>query len=319
MSNKKTRKYEIIITGATGFVGRRLQKQIIKHYPKDKILNLGEGVNLVNKLTIKNLPKNPKLIIHLAAETDTSKKDHRVNDIGLKNLYLALGNLDSKTHFIYIGTMINVAGRPSCTKPVNEKTKYYPTNEYTRTKVAGEKFLINKCKKDKFKLTILTPNTIYGKDVRSNSLFDILGKGIKNKSLAVRINWPGKSALIHVDDVVLAIIAFSKIKPTSGKPDKYLLYSENLSISEISRIMHKKMNVKYHPINIPNNIWSFLSLGRKYIPIFELLLPSNWYNQIWRVGIIVDDVVMAKSEKVQKKIRNWNPKRLKDCVEDVVN
>lgn len=325
---------KIIITGATGFVGKRLVNKIATRYPKKEILCLVRNksnplettgrkvikllglktkrVDLVTGEGLENLPKNPEVIIHLAAETDTAKKDHRVNDQGVKNLYYALGTLGPKSHFIYIGTMISVVGRINTKKPIDEKTPANPTNEYTRTKAAGEKFLINKCKKDKFRLTILTPNTIYGKGVRPNSLFDMLRTGIRRQSLPVRINWPGKSALIHVNDIVKAIIYFSKHKPKPGKPEKYLVWAENLSIGEISELMHKKMNIEYRPINLPQFAWEIFKYARRFIPYSEPVLPAKIYNQLWRAGIIVDDVVWAKTDKLFKIYKTWKPKLLKD-------
>lgn len=99
----------IIVTGAAGFVGRRLVKKLSRAYPPKNILCLikeineakdQKGIKVIKKLGLKtkkadlvsgkglgNLPKKPQLIIHLAAETDTSKSDHRVNDVGVKNLY----------------------------------------------------------------------------------------------------------------------------------------------------------------------------------------------------------------------------------------
>ncbi len=302
----------MVLTDFNQFPGKfKVEKRI-----KSLGYNL-KKVDLLDSTTLKTLPKNPGLVIHLAAQTDTSKGGFKVNHQGLINLYEALGYLGPKTHIIYLGTMVNTAGRSNYKEPINEDSEYIPTNAYTRAKVLGEYFLIKKCKRDKFSLTILVPNTIYGKYVKSNSLFDVLKKGISSNLLPVRLNWPGKSAFIHIDDVVSAIISFSKITPRPGYPQKYFLYAENLSIPQVCKIMSQKMEVKFKPLNVPDIIWRVLTLGRKYIPKLEPFLSPNIYNQIWRAGIIVDNVVQAKTNKISDVIRGWNPKRLKDSVSDI--
>jgi nucleoside-diphosphate-sugar epimerase len=319
----------IVITGATGLVGRNLIPKIIKVFPQKNILCLvkkqensseSKGVAILKKYAISvknvdlesgyglnNLPKNPKLIIHLAAETNTSKKNHKVNSTGVRNLYSAFHQLSSETHFIHIGTMVSVVGRKSCKNPIDENTSDHPTNEYTRTKVEGENFLVKKCLKDKFRLTIIRPNTIYGKSVRKNSLFDMVKNMISKKSIITRINWPGRSSLVHVDDVVKAILFFSKTKPKAGVSEKYLLCAENLSISDISKILHKNMHIKYRPINFPKWFWQIASKFRPLIPYFEKPLGTNLYNYLWRSSIIIDDVVWCKTNKINKVFKKWKP------------
>lgn len=330
----------IVITGATGFVGRRLIPQIVKIYPHNKILCLvknqdnnfeSEGrkiiekygilirkVNLITGEGLKNLPKKPSLIIHLAAETDTAKPNHDVNSLGVINLYKALGRLNAYTHFIHIGTMVNIAGRLNCRYPIDENTTDHPTNEYTRTKVEGEKYLIQKCINDKFRLTILKPNTIYGKGFRKSSLFDMVINMVRNDSLITKINWPGRSSLIHADDVVKNIIFFSQKLPRIGIPTKYLLYSENLSISDISKLIHIKLGKKYSPIRIPNGLWKFISTFRVIIPYLEKILPTMIYNYFWRLSIIIDDVVWCNSKKAFNANKKWKPILLKDVIEEML-
>ena len=167
----------IIITGATGFVGKRFIKLAVKKYGVKNILCLIKDtdvpleidgrkllndmhvktkyINLVTKKGLKNLPKSPEVIINLAAITDTAIPDHRCNDIGVKNLLNAFGALGPNTHFIHFGTMVAWSGRLNCTKPFDKNSSMSPTNEYTRSKVRGENILIERQKIDGFKLSIL--------------------------------------------------------------------------------------------------------------------------------------------------------------------
>ena len=331
--------YDILVTGATGFVGKVLIKKLVKKFGNKKILCLVydqnsplelEGRSLLDKLgvsythvdltdsrTIPKLEKQPQLVIHLAAETDTSKRNHLVNYIGVKNLYDSLKSINN-CYFIHIGTMVEVVGRPNCSKPIDEASKDYPTNEYTRTKLAGENFIIEKCVKDKFKLTVIRPNTIYGKGVRKNSLFDMVTSMIKKQSLITKINWPGKSALIHVEDLTNIIMQFTKSAGLKGKPQKYLAYGENLTIFQISEIIHREINIPFKPIIIPNFIWVIIRQVRGLIPIFEYILPYNFYNSFWRFGIIIDNVVWCKSSRLSKKIKYLKFKKFNKSVVDVI-
>jgi dTDP-4-dehydrorhamnose reductase len=66
----------ILITGASGFVGSKLFPLIKKNYPGEKIFVPDQKrCDLVTKKGLENIPQNPILIFHLAAVTDTSKRD----------------------------------------------------------------------------------------------------------------------------------------------------------------------------------------------------------------------------------------------------
>ena len=214
--------------------------------------------------------------------------------------------------------MVNVAGRKSCKYTANESTEYFPSNEYTRTKVVGETYIKDYCHKLEIPLIILTPNTIYGTGMRKGSLFDMLTGFIKRKSFITRLNWQGKSALIHVDDVVKAITYFLNQKYPLSTMEKYFLYSENKTISELSILLHKKLNINYKPIILPAFIWKIIKFLRPYLYLSERILPAYLYNYIWRLSIIIDDCVFAESDKLKLVCGRWKPKLIKNHISDVV-
>lgn len=332
----------VIITGANGFVGQHLVPlakryfgasnilclvtKTIKEKPLEdnglKILKENDletlEVDLVTGKNLDKLPKKPRLVIHLAANTDTSKPDHRANDLGTKNLIMAIGPLDKNTHIIYTGTTVLYSGRLDCSKPITELTKPVPTNEYGRSKLRAENFLKEQSKLQGFPLTVLKLNTIYGGDPRSYKMFKVLKKNILARKLTTRLNWPGKTAIIHVKDVVSAILMFSKKTPKIGKQETYILSAENLTMAQISKIMHKKMGIEYRQINLPKFLWKALSLSRIVIPLFERITPLPIYNLSWRFGLIVDNVIWCKTDMVSKALPNWKPCKFAKGVEDEV-
>jgi nucleoside-diphosphate-sugar epimerase len=329
----------ILISGSNGFVGQNLVPKLIRLYkneqlvcltikPRKKHERIGLEVlknlkvktieiNLLNTKTLNSLPKKPDLIIHLAASVDTADSDFRANDEGTKNLLSAIGPLTKKTHFIFISTAAVWTGRKNCTSPITELDPAIPNNEYGRTKLKAEKFLIEQSKIQGFSLTILRLNTVYGPDPREDKLFGVLKKMIENKSLLSRVNWPGKLGIIHVDDVVKTILAFTK--RSTPDPQLYLISAENITLETISKLMYKSMNIPYKPIRIPPEIWGLGKILNYFIPLFERILPSRLYNPFWRAMLVLDNVLMASPYKVFKTLPKWKRKKFKDHVKEVIN
>ncbi|MBI2600865.1 NAD(P)-dependent oxidoreductase [Candidatus Daviesbacteria bacterium] len=322
----------IVITGANGFVGQKLAPLALNYFKPSDILCLihnenshleKRGIKILKKFGLKTLevdlvtgknldfvPKSPEFVIHLAANTDTSKSDHRVNDIGTKNLLAVLSGIGPKTHFIYTGTTVLMSGRVKCHKPFSEKDRANPTNEYGRTKLRAEKILQEACQEKKFSLTIARLNTVYGGDPREHKMFKVLEKDIKKSKFTTRLNWPGKTSIVHVDDVAKALLMLLKKPPKPGQSELVLLSAESPTFSEIIKVMHEKMGYSYKPINLPAFFWKLLSNNRKFILYLEKITPPSLYNLFWRLGLIVDDVIWCESINVPRKLSNWNPKKI---------
>lgn len=327
----------IILTGADGFVGQHLAPMLLKKFGRQKLLCItGSGKSILAKrgkkifreeeinyitadlLTGKNfdkIPRSPKIIIHLAANTDTAVKDHRINDEGTKNIFSLL-KLGKSSHFIYTSTTVIFSGRDNVNNPINDKTIAKPTNEYGRSKLRAEEFLKSECLKNKIPLTILRINTIYGNDPRKYKLFGSLKNYALKNSVVSRLNWPGLTGLVHVDDVAKVITMIANSPPQPGKIQTFLVYSENLSLSQISNILHKALKKIYKPVNLPDWFWKMCSNLRRFIPIMEYFLPGRIYNFFWRTGLIVDDVIYCKSKKLFEKFPDWGRRELKNYIKD---
>lgn len=329
----------VIITGASGFIGQHLTPLAYNQFKQHLICFIGNGrtelekrgikilkqngikfstIDLVTKRNLNKLPKFPRFVIHLAANTDTSIKNHKVNDIGTQNLFNSLKLDGSKSHFIYTSTTVLFSGRGDADKPILNRTFPKPTNEYGRTKLAAEEFLLASCKKNKIPLTIIRINTVYGNDPREYKMFASLKTLIKNNSIIPRLNWPGLTSIVHVKDVAEIILKLSNKPPNPGMAQVFTLYSENLSLSEISRLMHKDLKIDYHPINLPYSFWKICAYLRKFVPLLEHLLPSHIYNMLWRAGLIVDNVIYCKSREIFKMYPEWKPRKLKDTIKDTL-
>ena len=222
----------ILITGANGFIGNHITPQIKKKYNNEEIFCLNEGkFDLVTGKNLVKIPQNPRLIIHLAAATDTSKRDQKCNDTGTENLIKHLPKIGPKTHFIYTSTQAVFSDRRDTDKSIDQKTKPATNNEYGKTKLKAENILLAASKKQKFKLTIIRLPTVWGDNPRKNSFLNFLKSLVDKNSLISRLNWPGKVALINVEDIANFIV---KTCSTTPKNQEIItVASQNLTLAEI--------------------------------------------------------------------------------------
>lgn len=333
----------ILITGATGFIGRRLIGQLSKLENKKEIICLVHEksdsklektgrdvikkhgvsfipVDLLSGSGLDKAPKAPRLIFHLAAITDTAVKDHSINDVGTKNLLEAIGSLNRNTHFVYTSSIAINDNRQDYSVPVNESTKVpRPCNEYGRKKLLTEQYLIQKSKEQGFSLSIVRVSCVYGEGSKKDGLFDGTYKMVLNNSILTRINWPGKMSLINVDDMASFLIQVSKLKPKPGHYEVYVPSIEVLTLADMSKIIHDAYGLKYEGINFPSWFWSFCRFFAKRKYIFEPVLPHKLYNKFWQACILVNNEYWNTSKKINKFFSVRKPMKFKDYYKKMAN
>src|SRR5438034_1291566 len=81
------------------------------------------------------------------------------------------------------------------------RTDRQPMSRYVLSKWRAEKFLLAEAQRRGFRLTILRLCTVYGPEFRPNTFFDVLKKEVERGTIVSRLNWPGLTSFIHVDDV----------------------------------------------------------------------------------------------------------------------
>ena len=277
----------ILITGANGFIGNHITPLIKRGYKNEEIFYLNQGrFDLVTVKNLNKIPQNPRLIIHLAAATDTAKSDQRCNDLGTKNLIKNLKDIGPKTHFIFTSSQAIFSGRHDTEKPIDDKVPPCQNNRYGKTKIEAEKILLTAAKKQKFKLTIIRLPTVWGNNPRKNSFLNFLKSLVNKNSFISRLNWPGKVGLINVGDAAKFILKSSLSAPQ--KPKIISIAAENLTLAEIFEKITIGKGKFYNQVRIPDFVWNLAKFLRPYLKYFEPILPANFYNYFWRASIVVD-------------------------------
>lgn len=283
----------ILVTGYSGFIGNKLLSLIRFKYPKEKIFLLGKKkCDLVTKKGLYLIPKNPRLVFHLAATTDTSKRDQKCNNMGTRNLLSTLTEIGPKTHFIFTSSQAIFSGRKNAEKPINSDTLPSPSNEYGKTKLEAEKILLTAAKEKGFKLTIIRLPTVWGENPRKNAFLNFLKKLVEGGSIFSRLDWPGNIALTNVEDAAKFILDSSVTSPIN--PEIISIATENLTLADIFKKITIGKGKTYKKVKIPRFIWKLAKFLKPYLRYFEKIIPITLYNYLWRASIVVDNTLACK-------------------------
>ncbi|HMQ68681.1 MAG TPA: NAD(P)-dependent oxidoreductase [Ignavibacteria bacterium] len=316
---------DIIVTGATGFIGRRLIKDLLKVYEKDRILCLIRDktdeleisgrkiledlnvrtkiIDLVSGKGMEDLPEKPKIIFHLAASTESGDKDHRCNDKGTQNLLNAFSGLNKNTRFIFTSTTAIFSGRKDLEKPLTRYSSPYPSNEYGRTKLAAENILYEYSERTGMECIVFRLSTVWGEGTRKDGLFDKINKLVKNGSLIPGLDWKGRTGLINVNNVSAILVSGPDHRPEKNF-SQYILSHESLTLAEISEVICRKNNVEYRKIKLPGMIWKAAEITAKRSADFERIIPGGLYNLFWRLNLIVNDSLHCKPDEFLENLRD---------------
>ena len=190
----------VMITGARGFLGKRLVKRLSE--TKEFDLDI-----LTQDITDLNLHIEPSdVIIHLAAKHPSNKGDIlKVNYEATKRL----GALcSSDTHFIFLST--DYVFKEENSKQYSENSKKEPETDYGISKSLAEEYLKQSLKN----VTIIRTSMLYGyyNEQRNNFIQFLIKKLDSNKKIDVYTDVFTRPT--HVDDLSRFIIEIIRDKKT---------------------------------------------------------------------------------------------------------
>lgn len=259
----------IIVTGATGFIGRHLIPTLLgKGY---NVLTINRDINKANLLfgnynncintdlhdVNKIFQFGPDIVIHLAAML-TSKDDYDIIDSLLEanivfgtKLLSILSNCNNLKLFINTGSFAEYSMGPG-----------YVENAYlyTATKTAYKQILKFYAHKNDYNYINVIPYTIYGGHDSQKKIMDLLKDSFEVKE-PIKMS-PGEQILdfIHIDDVVSFysyIIEHITTFVESNNTTYHLGTGIGTSIKTLASMLEnkydKKCNVKWGGLNYRKN------------------------------------------------------------------
>ncbi len=314
------------ITGATGFVGIHLINLLQRDEKVKRIYVLVRNQNKLDErltskekifaiqgdlFSLKEIPQDVNFVVHLAGLTKSYKKEnyYRINRDGVKKIIEKSAALKNLQKFILVSSLAAQGPSLKC-KVCKEEVTPHPVSDYGKSKLAGEKEALKF--KEKMDIVILRPPAVYGTwDFDFLEEFKMLKKGV---SINVK-HKPSERfvSLINVEDLVKAILFFSREKTKSGE-SFCVAETKQYSWEEVEKISSSLLG-KRVKISITIPLWigyiiafilTFISYLSKKGYIFNLDKINEIRYRCW----------ICSSEKA-KKYGFTAEKSFKDSLKDV--
>lgn len=301
----------ILITGATGFIGRRLTAQLIDrfgaralacivHTPRTAAETAAAaafqraGVTLLEgDLTRTPVSEAPPpavdLVFHLAGNIDTSASEDqlRVNDAGMASLLAWLRPVSRGCRIVYTSSVAVLDRSGPTTGPLHAGSPCTPRTAYGVTKLRGEAILRDAAERDGFEWTIVRLPTVYGPGQKPGGLFDLLISSARTGGLISRLNWPGRTSILFVDDAAAILIGLAT-HPSEKHQICCVSSGEEVTLADIAREAGALLNRPPKPIRLPGMFWR-AARRVAWNPVVRGMVPRSAYVAYWRLTLVLDD------------------------------
>ncbi|MCL9683584.1 NAD-dependent epimerase/dehydratase family protein [Legionella maioricensis] len=272
---------KILVTGATGFVGRSLVPALLEagHEVRCAVsckvdyLQTEQAVidRLENQKDWSEVLQGIDTIIHLAArvhimqEKSKSSLDEycKVNSLATKSLAEQAAKHGVK-RFIFLSS-IKVNGESTAKGcPYTEESIAQPEDPYGQSKLEAEQYLHSISQSTKMQIVILRPPLIYGAGVKANFLkmLKLVDKGLPLPFGKVQ----NRRSFIYIDNLISALCAV--IAAPEAANQVYLVADDgSLSLAHLMDLIAKEMKVKVRLLAVPVNL---LTLSLKLLGLKNL-------------------------------------------------
>ncbi len=256
----------VLVTGATGFVGAKLVRELIAQGNEVRVLHRASssledlaGLRFRSQLgdvtdlsSLVSACRPVDTVFHLAGAIAYSRAMrpmmNAVNVGGTQNVVSAIQQKSARTKLVYMSSVVAVGASFNGT-PLDEDSPFnlgHLDLGYFETKRAAEKSVVVACRSGRLEAVILNPSTIYGAGDAK--------KGSRGTQLQVaRGHQPfytsGGVSVVSVHDVVAATLKAAEV---GRNGERYILSGENLTIKELFQRIAALTGTKPPPIYLPN-------------------------------------------------------------------
>jgi nucleoside-diphosphate-sugar epimerase len=259
----------VLVTGATGFVGSHLVEALLQkgHCVTCLVRNTAKAGalqklpvqlvigDLADPAAIRKAAGAVHTVYHVAAVLKAAGRDHyfEVNQLGTRRLLEILAEVNPcLNRFVHISSLAAVG--PSVDgRGLTEEERPHPISWYGESKLESELEALRYARI--FPVTILRPSAVYGP---GDSETLLIFRMIKHGCLFTPGRFARRFSLIHVDDLVAAIIEAGKRSVPSGEIF-FISRHEIYSWEDVGRSIARALGTRYRQIAIP--LWMAVTAG----------------------------------------------------------
>jgi UDP-glucose 4-epimerase len=311
----------VLVTGATGFIGRVLVERLAASYGSTAVICLVKadrhrdrtaalarfrqlGVRVIEgDLTDPAVSPEPPppvdVVYHLAANIDTAAalRDLRVNDRGTANLLDWLTPVLPGVRVMYTSSVAALDRKGPSPGPLDESSPCEPRTMYGLTKLRGEQIIASRAIRQEYTYTTLRLGTVYGPGCKEGGLFDRLITLAVTGSPLGRLNWPGRVSVIHVDDAVDLLMSLST-HPDAANQVFCVANPDAPTVGELSQRVARACGRPHRPLALPAWTWSLVRRVT-WLPATQMIASLVGARLYWRFSLLVDDVFWLNTRKLQ--------------------
>ena len=262
----------ISITGATGFIGRKLVLACLSAGYEVRILSRKisfdiPGATLFNadlldeKVEFHHFVKGADIVINCAGDNTNTSIMFDLHVKATKKL-LDESILQGVSRWIQLSSVgaygVHRVGE------IDENSQESPISIYEKTKTEIDQII----KESGIPYTIVRPSIVFGNNMNNNSIFDLVN--ILEKRLFFYIGRKAIVNYVHVDDVVNSLMQCVSNKLSIGK---VFVVSQSIIVEKMIESLLIGLNIKRSIIHIPE--WLVRLLFKVFIQYFSSSLTES--------------------------------------------
>ena len=253
----------IVITGASGFIGSRVSRFMADKFPNSPIIGVGQRESLPDKPANQNfcyvscnvldgklnyLPEKVDIVVHLAGDRRTFVKHHEFTTQMRSNVEMTVLMADyaykaGAKLFLYASTVYVYSGNAEL--PFREDFVEIPSDNLGATKLASESLLKARAVAGQFKAVSFRIGTVYGP---GSSHEQFIPQAIAKLSLPDQVAKFGPADIrkdfVFIDDVAMAYV--EAVKKMVGRDFYYEALNVGtdraMSIREVVQILANEID-----------------------------------------------------------------------------
>ena len=214
------------VSGGSGFVGQRLVGAFQKRQIDIRLLSRNDQNKdaIVCDLQVDSIPSDTLIgidtVFHLAGFAHDMRDTNKIADLCYKvnvDATVELARLAVKSgvkRFVFVSS-VKAGGNPSSGMCVSESDYDNPEGIYGETKREAEIRLLTLGRESSMHISISRPSLVYGPNVKGN--LKLMLSGIEKGWFPPLPETGNQRSMIHVDDLVQAILLVSEDKRANGE------------------------------------------------------------------------------------------------------